>query len=54
MSELRESTSKLHIEKDTATIRDYNQTDYSQFWTGLDKSLLDKKEQRIVRKLTPP
>lgn len=54
MNEPIESTSKLYIEKETPIVQDYNQTDYSQFWTGFGKSLLDKAEQRIVQKLIPP
>ncbi len=54
MNDPKEFTSKPYIEKDTASIQDYNQIEYSQFWTGLGKSFLDKKEQRIVQKLTPP
>jgi len=53
MNKPRQSDSKLLIDKETATIRDYNQVDYSQFWTGFSKSLFDKKEQRIVQKLIP-
>lgn len=54
MNKLRKSGSKLPIDKKTATIRDYNQTDYSRFWTGFSRLLLDKKEQRIVQRLIPP
>ena len=54
MNNPRQSDSKLLIDKETATIRDYNQVGYSQFWTGFSKSLFDKKEQRIVQKLVLP
>ena len=41
------------MSEDSATIRDYNDTDYSQFWEGLGKFLLHNREKRIVEALNP-
>jgi len=49
-----QSPAEKTIVKETASICDYNKTSYSKFWTSPSKSLLDKKERRIIRNLIPP
>lgn len=39
--------------EEKAVICDYNQTDYSDFWAGCGKCLLDEWEKKLVRRLVP-